>query len=510
MADIEDLIRDQVFLRPHPDPTCMTREEILKAIAEAEKEQATAKKSGDKLAEAYFSQEITLLSAELARRNGSAHHNSCSGNGADLLSLPQPAKPTLAPEALQGLAGEIVKAIEPFTESDPVATLTNILAAFGNVVGPYPYFRVEHSRHYLNIFVAQVGETSKGRKGTAWSAPKKMLADIDPEWAENRVTGGLSSGEGLIYAVRDKRYEKRPVREKGRVVDYESVLVDEGVGDKRLMLIEEELAQALKVMAREGNILSATVRQAWDHVNLSPLTKSSPIRATNAHISIVGHITRDELLRYLTETEQANGFANRFIWLMVYRSKCIANPTGVPDEILSPLVEKLRDRVKTSQSVMEMVRSHEAAKVWAGVYPKLSEGKPGLLGSVIGRAEAQVMRLACLYALLDGHEVVGIDHLNAALALWDYSEQSARAIFGDLTGDPTADRIGAALKGVPDGVSETDIRDLFGRHKSSNEIDRGLVKLQAQSKIKAETVTTSGRPKTIWRWCDKSDKSDQR
>ena len=72
-------------------------------------------------------------------------------------------------------------------------------------------------------------------------------------------------------------------------------------------------------MSREGNTLSAIIRQAWDSGNLHPLTKNSPIRATDAHISIIGHITREELLRYLTETEQANGFANRFIWLMVYR-----------------------------------------------------------------------------------------------------------------------------------------------------------------------------------------------
>jgi len=264
-----------------------------------------------------------------------------AGDNSTVAPHAQPAtqsKPVLSAEALHGLAGEIVRAIEPFTESDPVAVLSNILVAFGNVAGPIPYFRVEHTRHHLNMFIAQVGDTSKGRKGTGWSTPRRMFQDVEAAWAESRVTGGLSSGEGLIYAVRDQRYEKKPIREKGRVVDYENVLVDEGFDDKRLMLVEEELSQALKVMAREGNILSAIIRQSWDGGNLNPLTKSNPIKATGAHVSIIGHITRDELLRYLNATEQANGFANRFCWLMAYRSKFISNPVGIPDETLSPLI----------------------------------------------------------------------------------------------------------------------------------------------------------------------------
>ncbi|MGH7783994.1 MAG: DUF3987 domain-containing protein, partial [Candidatus Binatia bacterium] len=411
--------------------------------------------------------------------------------------------------ALYGLAGDIVGAIAPFTESDTVATLVNILTAFANCVGPIPYFRVEHTRHHLNLFTVLVGDTSKGRKGTSWSTPRRMFSEVDPAWAEKRVTGGLSSGEGLIYAVRDERYEKKPIREKGRVVDYENVLVDEGVDDKRLMLVEEELSQALKVMGREGNILSAIVRQAWDNGNLNPLTKSNPIKATGAHISIVGHITIEELLRYLTETEQANGFANRFIWLMVYRSKCIPNPVGISDEALFPLIVKVRDRVEAARRTGEMIRTDESEKIWAAIYPDLSKGKPGMVGRVLGRAEAQVSRLACIYALLDNQQSVGVEHLSAAAALWDYAETSACRIFGEMTGDPTADRILAALEAQHE-MTETDIRDLFGRHKTTKEIDRGLGMLKAAGKIKDEMIATGGRPKTIWWRCDISDKSDQR
>jgi hypothetical protein len=194
---------------------------------------------------------------------------------------------------------------------------------------------------------------------------------------------------------------------------------------------------------------------------------------------------------------------------MVYRSKCIPNPVGVPDETLFPLINKLRDRVEAARRVGEMARTADAEKVWAGVYPELSEGKPGLIGRVLGRAEAQVMRLSCIYALMDGFERVGVDHLAAALALWDYSDKSAMTIFGEMNGDPTADRILAALNEHQE-MTETNIRDLFGRHKSSNEIDRALSALKAAGKIKDEITATGGRPKTVWRRCDQSDQSDKR
>jgi hypothetical protein len=190
-------------------------------------------------------------------------------------SYQQRKKPELKPEALYGLPGDIVRAIDPFSEADPVALLTNILTSFGNVVGPIPYARVEETHHHLNLFIAHVGETAKGRKGTAWSIPKKMFRDVDAGWADEQITGGLSTGEGLIYVVRDERNETKPVKKGGRIVRTE-VLV-QGAEDKRLLLVEEEFSQVLKQMSRKGNILSPILRQAWDHGNLRSLTKKIQI-----------------------------------------------------------------------------------------------------------------------------------------------------------------------------------------------------------------------------------------
>jgi hypothetical protein len=80
-----------------------------------------------------------------------------------------PPNPTLREAALYGVAGMAVRALAPHTEAHPAAILLQLLAAFGNAVGPAPHCMVDATRHGLNLFVVLVGESSKARKGTSWN-----------------------------------------------------------------------------------------------------------------------------------------------------------------------------------------------------------------------------------------------------------------------------------------------------------------------------------------------------
>lgn len=419
-----------------------------------------------------------------------SYEQALNGNTVDKAQVVTPPWPTLAEKALHGLAGEIVRTIDPYTEADLTALLVNILTMYGSVVGPSPHFLVEHTKHHMRLFVCLVGQTAKGRKGQSFSTPRRMFQQIDPGWADNRIAAGLSSGEGLISQVRDARHG---VNKKG-----EPIVEDAGEPDKRFLLVEEELSGPLKAMGREGNTLSAIMRQAWDRGDLRPLTKNNPIRATGAHISVIGHITQEELLRHLTETEQSNGFGNRFAWFLVRRSKLIARPKAVPDALLDPLIQRLSESVTFAQQTTEIDRDAAAEDLWADVYPALSEGQPGLFGAMIGRAEAMTMRFACLYALLDRSAIISRQHLEAGLALWEYAEQSARAIFGDARGDATADEILFALRNRPGGLTRTEIRDLFSRNKTGDAITTALTSLEADGLARQEKAQTGGRPTEHW------------
>jgi hypothetical protein len=406
----------------------------------------------------------------------------------------------LAPEAYYGLAGEIVRTLEPASEADPVAILTQFLSCFGNIVGHGPHFVVEADRHAMSLFVVLVGETSKGRKGVSFGRARALFQQADPAWATNRIAGGLSSGEGLIWTVRDPIFRRDPIRERGRVTGYEEIEADPGEPDKRLLVHEPELALVLRVMGREGNSLSAIIRQAWDSGNLRTLTRNNPLKATGAHVSIIAHITRTELLRYFDSTEMGNGFGNRFLWVCVVRSKFLPDNEDrrVDTATLTKLMARLTDTVRFAATVGEMRKDDQARADLSAVYRPLSEGRLGMLGAVTSRAEAQVMRLGCIYALLDRSAVIRREHLRAALAVWTYCEQSAAYIFGNTLGDPVADGVLRALREAPTGLTRTDISNIFGRNRDSYQISRALDSLRESGRARSEFEETEGRKAERW------------
>ncbi|MBI2569385.1 MAG: bifunctional DNA primase/polymerase [Candidatus Schekmanbacteria bacterium] len=414
--------------------------------------------------------------------------------------------PALGAAAYHGLAGDIVGTLAPHTEADPAALLFQFLTAFGNAVGPFPHVAVEATRHGTTLFCVLVGASSKARKGTSWQHILRLLrlagtaaggADHPASlarWLDENIKDGLSSGEGLIWHVRDPQRQWQADRKGGG----REIIVDRGIDDKRLLIQASELIAAIRCMARTGNTLSAVLRCAWDSGDLRILTRNQPVTASGAHISIVGHITTEELRRGLGDIEVANGFANRFLWVFVRRSKLLPDGGALGDEALMPLAEALRQALGQAAIRGLVPRDEAAAELWRTVYGELSAAWPGIAGSITGRAEAQVVRLSLIYALLDGSATIGQCHLEAALECWRYASDSVAFIFGDATGDPIADTILQALKAAPDGLTRTQMHDLFGRHRDREAIDRALAALHETGSVNVQQLPTEGRPRQVW------------
>lgn len=410
---------------------------------------------------------------------------------------PENSWPALDKSAFHGLAGEIVRAIEPHSEADPAALLLGLHASFGNAIGRGPFYQVEGDRHGTNLFVVEVGETSKARKGTGASRIRQIFATADEEWTRNRIHTGLSSGEGVIWEVRDPIIRTTTDKKTGERIEEEA---DHGISDKRLMVIESEFSGALRVMQREGNTLSRVIRDAWDRGNLASLTKNNQARATNALISIIGHITAHELSELLDRTDMANGFANRFLFACVRRSKALPFGGNLAETTIAAFGEKVKNALCRARNIERVTMDPEAREAWGAIYAELSEGRPGLLGSITARAEAQTVRLAMMYALWDSSPVITKPHLEAALSVWEFCEESARYIFGDALGDPIADTILDALKKASDaGLSRTNIYNLFARNVSSAQIARALVWLAQHGRAAATTEKSGGRPIETWK-----------
>jgi hypothetical protein len=225
----------------------------------------------------------------------------------------------MAKEAFYGPAGEIVTAIAQQSEASPEAILSQFLVGFGNILGRGAY-RKQAATHHLNEFSVLVGETSLGRKGTAWNAAEDLFEILDIDWVSNRVIDGFQSGEAIIHEVRDPRV----------IVTGKGKTVDPGVTDKRLLIFEEEFGRYLSIAARQGNTLSETTRKAWDARKwLHTKGKISPEKVTGAHISLIGHVTKPELLKSIQEIENQNGFSNRICWITAYRAQELPDPQPI-------------------------------------------------------------------------------------------------------------------------------------------------------------------------------------
>jgi hypothetical protein len=405
----------------------------------------------------------------------------------------------LAAEAFHGLAGDIVRALEPASESDPAALLLQTLVGLGNLLGRTAHAVVEADRHFGNEFVVLVGRTAKGRKGTSWGHVRRLLAAADEGWGQSRILHGLSSGEGVIWQVRDRIMARHPVKEHGRVVSYEEVESDPGITDKRLLVIESEFAGVLKQVERQGNVLSPVLRLAWETGDLATLTKNNPARATGAHVSIVGHCTAEELNRYLSTTEMANGFGNRSLWACVRRSKELPEGGQADPAVMTELGRRLGKALAFGRGLGDVRRDDGARELWRAVYSTLSADRPGLAGAMLGRAEAHVLRLSLLYAVLDRSPVVQTPHLLAALAVWDYCEASVRYVFGAALGDPLADDIRRRLaQAAPGGMTRWELSNALGRHQSAERIGRALALLAEYRLARPERRETRGRPEERW------------
>jgi len=384
-----------------------------------------------------------------------------------------------APEAYHGVCGAIIEKLAPHTEADPIAILAQLLIACGSAIGPDPYFQVEATHHRPAEFLLLVGDSAKSRKGSSLDHVARLMRAADPDF-DRRLSTGLSSGEGVVWALRDPQQD------------------DVGAADKRLLIIEPEFAAVLKTAAREISTLSPTLRSAWDGRPLQLLTRTAPVRSTGAHLSIIGHITAQELRRYATSLEIANGFLNRFLIVCCRRVRLLPEG-GQPDPLQrSGLPRYLAAALQQARRQGQVTFDQHARALWRHAYPQLTQPAEGLVGHLTARAEAHTIRLALIYALIDDQTQIHEQHLKAALTLWDYADRSAAWTLGQSTSDPIAEQIHAALIRSPDGLTRTQIRDLCQRNLPGQRLDQALANLAAAGRAKSQRTLTAARPAERW------------
>lgn len=398
----------------------------------------------------------------------------------------------MSPAAFRGLAGDFVRLVEDETEADRHALLVQMLVFFGNCIGRSPHIMIGATRHGTNLFATIAGQSSRGRKGTSEAECRRVMRQVDEAWTANNICSGLSSGEGLIDAVRDPR--EGPPDKNGKPTQIP------GVTDKRCMVSEGEFARVLAQVSREGNVLSSILRQAWDGDSLRTMVRGNPARATEPHVSLIAHVTQFELLARMSETDLFNGLGNRFLWCCSRRTKRLPFGGSVRQDDLGRLADQFRAALFQARKTTLLDYTANARHYWSTAYEEISVDRPGLWGALTARAEAQVLRLAMLYALLDSQPRIDVMHLESARAVWNYCDASAAYLFGNKLGNPTADKLFAAIRAAgAAGISRTKLSAALGRNTPAAAIEAALDLLLGAGLVTRESTGQGKQETEIWR-----------
>ena len=303
------------------------------------------------------------------------------------------------PACLYGLVGDVAQAGSANTEANPFAIAAAMLAYLGAAVGRGPYMPIGDDWNHARLFMVHVGRSSRGRKGTA----KKLIYRINnavkalDEFLVPQVhRGGLSTREGLALMIHDGYKES-----KNEVP---------AITDKRLLVVESEFANILHQSKRDGNTLSAALRDAWDGTSIRPAVKTCRVWASDPHIGIIGDVTPSELRELMHARELTNGFANRFIFFWAEGDKVLPFPQYTPKHVVEALGDRLAQILRfagadrhVDMDVMRMEFSPEAASLYARLYRgELRDRSAGEhITGLLDRRAPVLLRLAMLFALTD-------------------------------------------------------------------------------------------------------------
>ncbi len=423
-----------------------------------------------------------------------------SESDADPLMTAHRNAPQPDPACLYGLVGDVARAGSDGTETNPYAIAANFMAYLACAIGRNPYLPVGNTWHHARLFVLHVGRSGRGRKGDALSLVLRIdeaLRTMREAHAPQIHRGGLSSREGLVALIHDGYKQGRQVVEP--------------MLDKRLWVVESEFANVLHQGRRDGNTLSAALRDCWDGVSMKPATKSNRLYASDPHVSLSGAISPSELLTLMKTREMTNGFANRFLMIWAERTQVLPFPKATPQERVDEIARRvlvLLDFVSAdrhgSRDGLRMDLSPQAQWRYGQLYrAELNEecASP-ILSALLERRAPMLLRMAMLFALTDCQLRIDVQHIEAAAAWIRHARASVTFVFLSAHESARMARVvemaGQILEFLNQhgAASRRDITvDCFNRHASKQHIDAAIEHLMATTPARIQ-VRKVNRPKS--------------
>lgn len=409
-------------------------------------------------------------------------------------------------DAFYGPLGEYARRTEHAIEIDNLTHLSHILTVAGTVIGRRVFCYGGHTRHHPNLYVLIVGETAAG-KGVSMDLAKQLGEALNPGF-DKLMSYNLASGSGLIKLVADGHTGPWKKRSKNNRTQ------DVAVVDKRRLVFVAEMMAAFTAKDRNGSTLGDELKNAWDGRTLEN-NANEQIRATNPHIAMIGHVTPADFHWSLhgNKRDLFNGFYNRILLIRAHNVRML--PFYVPPPDCSDLFAKIRQSLSALGPAEEppvsprQVTWHQSAMAdWEAFYCACKQGTHPFLQGLDGmsaRLPPLVMRVALIWATLDGLPHITCEHLRAAKALCLESLNRVRELFAGNRGggEPNMPLVNKLESTFADHVGEwgpTELHNATGNKHNKADLAAAAKELVNAGKwLSRPGKAGNGHPTTYYR-----------
>ena len=389
---------------------------------------------------------------------------------------------------LIGPLGRWLEMVVPNTEASLTGMGIGALVALSAWYGRDFHLEVGDIDHPLRLMAVQVGWTAKARKGTTDRQVRKLLREIDPDFAAKNVHSGFGSGEALIERVSDPRRNKA-----GEVTG--------GTEDQRLWINEGEFSKMLRISNRDGVILGDIIRLGFDgEAPIENHTKGRHLKSSEHALGVFGGITPEELVELFPVLGATSGSGNRYLWAWAEATQLL--PLGGTRVSLTKVAADIRVSRASYRGSHVLTYTPEAMGWWKHMYGTLRNVTfaPEAMRNLLSRSTDHVNRIAAVYALTEGEQQVTVRHMEAGWAWVEHSVSVVTAALGGLIRDPLAGRILASLRSHPGKASSlSELHRVFDRNETAASIRSALDELEALGLAHTSKVETGkpGRPSEV-------------
>jgi hypothetical protein len=329
---------------------------------------------------------------------------------------PPPAafSPDEVPSAARyGWIGEYVDLVEPTTEAPIAFHVACGLTLMGCTIGRRVCLYHASDRMYPNLFTLLVGPSGRSRKDTAirrslllpqLSPPVSSKARMRIKEIPFQVVRDVASAEGLIAALAEHNH---------------------------LYLYASEFSKLMHNATREATrSIQPTLIDAFDNpFVLQNKTKKNPLEAKNPSLTIMAATQPDILSQIITPEQEQSGFLNRWLFIVGDGTEPRPSPPDLDEAAAWHLFDAAFAAIQSYAEGETLRFSDDALERWDALYIQTyNRGESSAERSMAIRLGTMIKKVALIHAVLEQANAVELKHLEAAIALVEWSWEHMRRL----------------------------------------------------------------------------------